>query len=140
MNAARLFRIMALLFTLFIVLVILSANIGLVGQWFGWLYNFPNGDKVGHFLLMGSLALLLNLGFPDAQVGSRAFHLSKPSLILASLVTLEEFSQSFFPNRHASLLDLCAGLAGIFSLGAFGAYLRRRWIEKPSGATTLRPD
>lgn len=140
MNTARLFRIMALLFALFIVLVILSANIGLVGQWFGWLYNFPNGDKAGHFLLMGSLALLFNLGFPGAQVGSRAFRLSKPSLILAGLITLEEFSQSFFPNRHASLLDLSARLAGIFSLGGFGAYLRRRWVEKPSGAPALRPE
>jgi polysaccharide biosynthesis protein VpsQ len=116
----------AILFALFTLLVVILADLGLVGQIFGWLYSFPNGDKVGHFILMGTLALLASIGFPTTRIRLFALNLLKSSLILAILICIEELSQMMFPDRIASYLDLAASLAGIFSLGELGAYLKHR--------------
>lgn len=86
-------------------------------RWITMLYDFPNGDKVGHFLLMGVAAFLINMALSD-----RSFLIAKISipygpLIFAILVTLEEISQQFFPNRTYSLEDLAFSFAGILVLG-----------------------
>jgi hypothetical protein len=142
------FRRVALLFGLLLVLLVILANLGLAGPLFGWLYGFPNGDKVAHFLLMGTLSLLASLGFPPRRVNllsklpqllqlplrpMRPQLLLRPlqsCLIIAGLVTLEELSQALFPGRSASVLDLAASLAGVFLLGEAGALLRKRLTVK----------
>jgi hypothetical protein len=50
----------AVLFALFILLVIILADMGQLGV-FGFLNRIPYGDKVGHFLLYGILTLLIDL-------------------------------------------------------------------------------
>jgi hypothetical protein len=51
----------ALCFILVILVIVLLADLGIIPGFLAGLYNFPNGDKVGHFLLMGILALLVVL-------------------------------------------------------------------------------
>jgi hypothetical protein len=126
-------RWLAFLFAIFIVLVILLADLGWIGRVFGWLYNYPNGDKVGHFVLMGILALLASLGFPTARVRLRFINFLKSSLIIAVLAMLEEFSQMFFPNRTASLLDLAASLTGVLMLGELGAMIKQKAVRVQKG-------
>jgi polysaccharide biosynthesis protein VpsQ len=77
------------------------------------MYAFPNGDKVGHFFLLGILAFLVNLSLGGKTVGILSMHIQLGSLLVAVLSVVEEFSQSFFPARSASLLDLLASLFGI---------------------------
>jgi hypothetical protein len=48
------------LFTLFILLIIALADMGRLGI-LAVVYQIPYADKVGHFLLYGILALLVNL-------------------------------------------------------------------------------
>jgi polysaccharide biosynthesis protein VpsQ len=124
-------RGLALLFGLFLILVVILADQGQVKAVFGFLYNFPYGDKVGHFGLYGILAFLLSLSFLPVRVRVLALKPLRSSLILAGIVTLEEISQAFFPTRRADPLDLAASLAGIFLLSELGAILRNQtWLQR----------
>jgi hypothetical protein len=49
-----------LIFSLFIVGIIVSANVGRFPRPLEYLYDFPGGDKAGHFILFGILSFLLN--------------------------------------------------------------------------------
>lgn len=118
----------AISFTLFVLLIIFIADSGRFPNFIRKLYDFPNGDKVGHFLLMGLLSYVLNRTALDSRVD-----LGLPrvvwavSLILAFFVTLEELSQQFFPKRTFSLLDLTFSYAGI----AFFAWLALKTKKSP---------
>ncbi|HEX7556857.1 MAG TPA: VanZ family protein [Leptolinea sp.] len=106
-------RITTILFIFAFFLIILAANRGGIPAWIYSFYNYPNGDKVGHFVLFGLMAFLINCSYPE-QV-NRIFSLPIPtgSLIVAVLASLEELSQVFFPTRTSSLLDLSASFLGI---------------------------
>lgn len=114
-------KILTALFALFIILVIVLADIDRLGV-LEVLYRFPYGDKVGHFILYGILTLLVNL------TALRSYRFSDPkraaltwTLVLALLVAAEEFSQRYFANRTFSLSDLAFGYAGM-SLGMWLAW------------------
>ena len=106
-----------LLFTLFIVLIILLAdtgNLGLLAQ----MNSFPYADKVGHFVLYGILALLIDLTlFRGRPPRSRKWIAFGTGLILAVFIGLEEFSQQYFSNRTFSIADLAASYLGVFFFG-----------------------
>jgi polysaccharide biosynthesis protein VpsQ len=107
----------------FVVWVIRSADGPGLPGFITRLYNFPYGDKLGHFLLMGSLAFLMMLTLaPRYQF---------PGLgVLAALIAIEEFSQRFFFGRHSDWLDLACSLAGLVVLGGLGMWLKRRLVHK----------
>jgi VanZ family protein len=123
-------RLSVLLFALFLLLVIVLANTGKVGDVFGWVYYIPYGDKVGHFVLWGILALLVSLAYPTSRVQILSLKILKSNLIVCIAPVLEEISQLFFPERSASLIDLAAGLVGIFILGEVGAWLQRHLFAR----------
>ncbi len=103
----------AVLFTVFIVAIIVLADTRHLG-FLGGLYDFPYGDKVGHFLLFGLLSLLVNLAALERRRTSQAWHVAfGVSLMLAVLIGLEEFSQRFFAARTASWMDLAASYLGV---------------------------
>jgi polysaccharide biosynthesis protein VpsQ len=87
------------------------------------LYAFPNGDKVGHFCLMGGVSFCVNLALAGRKVHWRSYGLALGSLLVSGLVTLEEFSQIFFAARTFDLLDLSASLLGIWLLGGAAGWL-----------------
>ncbi len=60
----------AIFFGLFIVLIIILADTRHMG-YLGRVYDFPNGDKVGHFILFGLLSFVVNLSVFEARVRSR---------------------------------------------------------------------
>ena len=105
---------LAVLFTLFILLIIVMADLGVLAQYLGFLYRFPFGDKVGHFVLYGILAFLLNLAlFRSVLAQSRSAVAVRCGLILALLIGLEEFSQQYFANRTFDLVDLAFSYLGV---------------------------
>jgi polysaccharide biosynthesis protein VpsQ len=113
----------AVLVLAFVAWIILSADVGHgVPGFITALYAFPNGDKVGHFLLMGALAFVLTLALPrKAQF---------PGLVLLSLLlAAEEFSQRFF-GRHSTWADLLSSLAGVLVLGGLAVWLTRKKSPK----------
>jgi hypothetical protein len=50
---------LTILFIIFIIAVIVLADNGKLGS-LHFIYDFPNGDKVGHFILYGIMAFLLD--------------------------------------------------------------------------------
>ncbi len=114
--------IITLLFSLFILGIVISANAGQFPELLKPLYDFPSGDKVGHFILFGILSFLLNKSalarLPNQNPGRIVLTVS---LLLSVLIGLEEWSQSLFSSRTMSLTDLLASYAGVigFALLAF---------------------
>lgn len=112
----------AVFFGLFIITVIVLADTRHLG-FLHVVYDFPYGDKAGHFILYGLLSLVVNLSVFEARPPSdwkRAAIVT--SLILALLIGLEEFSQRWFPSRTFSLVDLAFSYLGV----AFFAWLALR--------------
>ncbi len=109
---------LTILFALFIILVIVLADTGHLGI-LSYINRMPHADKVGHFVLYGILALLINLTLfrslpPERSRGSSRKWIALTSgLILALLIGIEEFSQRYFATRTFSLGDLSASYLGL---------------------------
>ena len=118
----------AVLFGLFIIVIIMLANLGKLGV-MRFINNIPYGDKVGHFILYGILTLLFDLSFlrrsvdmPSAPVRTNPRPIVlRIAFILALLIGLEEYSQQYFPSRTFDLVDLAFSYLGVafFSWLAF---------------------
>jgi len=105
---------LAVLFTLFIILIIVLADAGVLYHYVGFVYKIPFGDKVGHFILYGILTLLINLTLFRARPDqSRILLAAKCGLTLALLIGLEEFSQRYFSSRTFDLVDLTFSYLGV---------------------------
>lgn len=112
----------------FIIVVAFLADTGLLPHRIRALYDFPYGDKLGHFLLMGLVSFVLNwTALASRAEPQPASVIWKVSLAFVLFVTLEEFSQQLFPRRTFSLLDLGYSYAGI-ALAAFLVYRLKRHI------------
>jgi len=106
------------LFILSLIIIVFFADSGMMPSFIQNLYAFPAGDKAGHFILMGTLALLLNLCLSKRTISifSRPWLLG--SMIVLGVVTLEEITQIFFLTRSFDIVDLCFDYLGIFLLGS----------------------
>lgn len=91
-----------------------------------WLQSLPYGDKLGHFLLMGTFALAANVGARCRHWRFMGMDWLQGSVCVAALVTLEECSQHFADARTFDLRDLLADYLGIFLLGR----LALLWVGK----------
>jgi polysaccharide biosynthesis protein VpsQ len=104
---------LTILFTLFIILIIVLADTGKLGI-LAVLYRIPFADKVGHFILYGILVLLINLTlFRAIPTQNRNWIALLSGLTLALLIGLEELSQRSFSNRTFDLVDLSASYLGV---------------------------
>ncbi len=108
-------------FSFFMIAVTLTADLGYGADFLGMLSAVPlgMGDKIGHALLFGLLALLANLA-------SRKQGFSLPATLLVTAVACaDEASQYFLPYRHFDAFDLAAGLAGIAAAAVISAAIAR---------------
>jgi VanZ family protein len=110
----KLLLVTTLLFALFIVAIVIDANLGQFPPILKRFYDFPGGDKAGHFILFGILSFLLNRSaltlLPNWNPARLVLSVS---LFLSILIGLEEWSQSLFPTRTMSLIDLLASYLGV---------------------------
>lgn len=114
-----------------IYLIILGVIVFLANQkkyqpFFRRIKDLPYGDKLGHLILMGLFSLLLNMALKCRTVRIWKIELLKGSLIVALIVTLEEFSQLFLRYRTFDMGDLLFDYIGIFSFGWLAYLLTRR--------------
>ncbi len=104
----------AVLFTIFIVVVVILADTGNLPRCLIMVYDFPGGDKLGHFILFGLLNFFITRAalsaFPSRSPVLVAF---SAGLILALFVAAEEYSQNFFRLRTPDMIDLLAGYTGM---------------------------
>jgi VanZ family protein len=121
---------LAIGFSIFILAVIVLADTGLLPGMIRGLYDFPNGDKLGHFLLYGILSLLLNLAFLSRPSVNPARTIWTVSLVLSILIGLEEWSQSLFDSRTMDIVDLLASYAGVIAAGLAAWQARRGSIKR----------
>lgn len=100
-------------FLVFLGYLVYSADHGQWPEVLSFYKRIPAGDKVGHFLLMGTLSFLV-IWVSSARsfsVGRIRIPIGAALVFLA--VCLEEISQIFIPGRTFSLLVLSADLLGI---------------------------
>ena len=91
-------------------------------------HSVPMGDKIGHFILFGILALLLNvsLSFRQIKIHKRRFHLG--SIVVLVFAIAEECSQLGFSSRTFDFVDMLFDLLGIGLLSSVA--FRRALIKK----------
>ena len=114
----------AVAFIAFIITIIVIADRGEGARWWGFIDRIPYGDKVGHLGLVGTLSLLCNLAFSK---GKSVRFITRTTLVLLVLLTLEELAQAFIPTRTCDLFDWFADLAGLALGQVSAAQLRSRF-------------
>lgn len=92
----------------------------------GFIGDIPFGDKIGHFILMGMFSFLLNLALSAKTFRVLKVNILVGSLIVLTLVTLEECSQIFVGGRSFDLTDLIFDCAGIFVFGEAARFICRK--------------
>ncbi len=122
-------KALAVLFAVFLLVVIYWAASGNMPEMIQRLYDFPGGDKAGHFLLMGGLALLVNLALGGRRLQMGGRQLLTGSVLVAAFISLEEVSQFAFPLRTPDVWDWAASMAGIWCSGLI---LRYFWLRRES--------
>ncbi len=88
-----------------------------------WVQRHPGTDKLGHFLLVGGLAWLINraLNFRCARIGPLAIPWGALGVLVFAIG--EEMSQLFFPSRTFDFTDMLADCCGV----AFFTLLQHGW-------------
>ncbi len=117
-------------FGLAIVMIVVLADTRHLGM-LGVIYDFPYGDKVGHFLLFGVLSLLVNLALLEFWREQHPWRQAlKINLVLALLIGAEELSQRWIPTRTSSWADLAASYLGVSLFAGVALQTAKRRGEK----------
>lgn len=107
-------KYISMLFFVFIIAVIVLVDNGSLPRSIRTIYDFPNGDKLGHFILFGLLNFFVTYAFlPSNLSRSRGWVTLSVGLTLALFIALEEWSQQFFSTRTFDLIDLFASYLGV---------------------------
>ena len=129
-------RLALLLFSVFLGMVVYTADVGTGLRYWGWLEPLPLGDKVGHCGLMFTFCLLANLALRCRSTGPGQASLLIGTAVVAMIVAGEEFSQLWIPGRDFDLLDLAADALGIAlrtcspeGSASDSIQIRRAWCE-----------
>ena len=132
MKLKTIINTIAIAFLFFILFVIISANMGWKFFFFKFGNILPLGDKMAHFLLVGTLTFFVNL-----LLSVRRFVFYKQKILLGSFLvfiffTIEEFSQNFLARRNFDLVDLTANYLGIFLFGNLAYWICTKYdfLEK----------
>ncbi len=119
-------KYISVLFTIFIISVIVLADNGNIPPFIRSLYDFENGDKLGHFILYGILTFFITrTSLSSLPSKSRSWVTLSVGLILALGITLEEWSQQFFSARTFDLIDLLASFLGVLVGGWLAFKIKR---------------
>ena len=119
-------KYISILFFIFIISIIVLADSGNIPPFIRSIYDFPNGDKLGHFILYGFLTFFITrTSLSSLPSKSRSWVTLSIGLTLALGIALEEWSQQFFSARTFDLIDLLASLLGVV-IGGWAAYKIKR--------------
>ncbi len=102
-----------LLWLALVAAIIRTADRAGMREFFNWLNGWPGGDKAGHIFLIGTLAFLFNHALAGRTTRLGRWRLQMGGVIVAALMTVEEFSQIWIPSRTFDLLDLAANYLGV---------------------------
>lgn len=108
---------------IFIIWIIIHANLGLDNPFIQFVHQIPGGDKIGHVCVFAGLTFLLNHALSYTSFKLFKLDLWTGSMLILCFALAEEFTQLFFATRTFDLLDILSDLVGI-SLASALAYLR----------------
>ena len=108
-------KILALLFFAFILFIVIGADNGSLSSYLRGIYDFPGGDKIGHFAIYGVAAFLLAIAFPRPMLQRGRFTIPFAVIGLLIFAALEEYSQQFFPTRTSDIVDFTFSFLGILT-------------------------
>lgn len=108
----------------FIVWAIYLANQGGSHTIFRWLAVVPHGDKWGHFMLFGLLALTVNLALRFSTFKIFSSRIYWGSALVITFALLEEFSQYYIPARTFDPVDFAVSVMGV----TFATWLSRKFF------------
>lgn len=124
---------LAIAYSSLILIIIYMADLG--SPLLRVIHAIPYGDKIGHFVLIGGLTLLINLAVNCHRISVGRLKFLTASLVIVVLITLEEFSQLFVASRHFDLGDLAANYLGIVFCSWLAVWWQQRQIQEADTAT-----
>ena len=110
-------KLTAILFAIFLVVLVILANFGLGSSFYSFINAVPGGDKTGHFILYGLMSYFLNSALKGKVISFYSLKMLKGSFFLAVVIAIEELSQYYIPSRTFSWLDLLASYFGVYVFG-----------------------
>jgi len=116
LNFSFLIRLLTAAYALSLAFIVWCASAGWFRPTFTWVQAYAS-DKWLHFVLVGTMALLLNLSLNLTAVSQRFHWLLWGTGIMLSLATLEELSQNWLSTRTFDLGDLACNYLGILIIG-----------------------
>lgn len=124
---------LTILYALFLATIVVGANTGVLKPFLDWLHMLPWGDKVCHFVLVGMLSFLVSVTLSNKirRWPKRTVVLGT-IVILASLTSLEELSQSMLTFRRFSQGDLLANVLGTFCFGLVALFVPTQVAAEPT--------
>ena len=106
--------------------IVVLADLSQTQFLFRFIKQFPFGDKISHFLLMGMFSFVVNLALGAKTVRIWKLSYLLGSLIVLAIVTVEEVSQIFVRGRTFDVFDLLADTAGILFFGEIARFIVRK--------------
>ncbi len=100
-------------FFLFLIWIIVDADLGTQNFFVNFAHSIPLGDKIGHLCIFGSLTLLFNYALRCTTIQLFGFNVLKGSFGVLIFALVEEASQLFFPTRTFDTLDILSDIIGI---------------------------
>jgi len=122
MHCLNRFRIVCVLFVLFLGSVVYAADMGIGQPYFDVIRSLPLGDKASHFALMGVFSVLANLALQRRTLRPGRVGVRLGTVAVSVAVVTEELSQIWIPGRTFDFWDLAADFLGI-ACGALAARL-----------------
>jgi VanZ family protein len=124
---------LALAYAAVLAATVAAANSGHLPSFAQYIHDLPGGDKVLHFLMFGTLALVANLALIANGKRQLARAIVTGCLIAAIVATVEEFTNQFVLSRDWSLGDLTANYLGILCIGVI-PFWHRSGLSLPANA------
>jgi len=125
-------RIAAVAFILFFITISVIADRGEGSRWWGFIDHIPQGDKLGHVVLIGTMAFLCNLAIVPRPRAWLPRFITLTTLVLLVLLSLDELAQAFIPTRTCDIFDWLANLAGL-ALGQTAALIPDQFRRRLKG-------
>ncbi len=122
-------RILTLFFFIFILWIIYIANTGNNSIFFDFVHSLPFGDKIGHFMLFGSLNFIGILSLKFKTLSFKAIKIYRATLFVVLFVLIEEVSQNYIANRTFDFLDLTADFIGIIFSSYLGTLIKKHFLK-----------
>lgn len=105
-------------FLTFIFWIIFRADTGQPTALSSLVRHLPFGDKMGHFLLYGILAFMVNLALKNRRIMIYRWRWLLGSVLVLIFALLEECTQAALPTRNFELWDMVCDTLGIVLFSA----------------------